>query len=457
MPSLRPRVTAANPRGLPATLPGWRVVAGAFLVCLAGWGAIYAYAAVAPALAVAAGVPDASVSLVYAIAAGSCFLAGALAGPVADRCGPRRPAIAGMLAVGLGLVLATQATSLTGLCLTFGLLTGGGAGLAYIPAMAAVQCWFVARRGLASGLAAMGIGVATILVPPVAAALAPLGDWRVQLGLLGTALTAIGLLGAALLAAPSKAHGPAPDGAACTAHVVPEGLPFAAVRRSPDFARLYLAVMLVSVPAALPFAHLAPFAEEAGLTRADALALVGLIGVGSILGRVALGFIADLLGRQATLLGCCIGVCLASLAWAVAGPAALAPFAVAFGAFQGGFVALSSSVVVDLFGRRTAARTSGLLLTGRGIAVLAGAPAFAEAAARIGYGAPIAFAALSGALGCVLLWQVGRGETTVGQPACAWWAQPRPDRTPRRDGAPRCPAALPGAPGRARHELFGTV
>ena len=158
------------------------MVAGAFLVLMAGWGAVYSYAAFTCDLAPAFGASPASVSLVYALAEGSSFLVGVVAGPLADRTGARLPAAAGMLAVGAGLALAGGARSLPELCPSYGLLVGVEVGLAYVPAMAAVQCWFVARRGLASGLAAMGIGVGTMLVPPLAAALAPLGDWRAELG-----------------------------------------------------------------------------------------------------------------------------------------------------------------------------------------------------------------------------------------------------------------------------------
>jgi MFS family permease len=62
--------------------------------------------------------------------------------------------------------------------LVIGLGIGLGIGFAYVPATAAVQRWFVAWRGLASGMAAAGIGVGTALVPPAAWAAAALGGWR---------------------------------------------------------------------------------------------------------------------------------------------------------------------------------------------------------------------------------------------------------------------------------------
>jgi MFS family permease len=393
------------------TLPhrGWRVAAGAFLVLLAGWGAINSYAAFACDLGRAFDASPASVSLIYALSGGSCFLVGALAGPLADLIGPRRPAATGMLLAGFGLGLAGQATSLPGLCLTYGLLVGTGVGLAYVPALAAVQCWFVARRGWASGLAAMGIGIGTLLVPPVTRSLEALGDWRAELLALGTLVTAVGLAGALLLDGRPEKHELQPDGlrqpeaTRPRAPAVLEGLPLAAVRRSRAFALLYFGTLLVSIPAAMPFAHLVFFAQKSGMAHQDAVALIALIGVGSIVGRVLLGAAADRIGRHTAFLGCCVGLSLATLVWPLARPALLTGFALAFGVFQGGFVALSSSVVVDLFGRRAAAGAIGLLHTGRGIALLFGPPAVAFAAAALdGYAIPLVVTALLGLLGSAL-------------------------------------------------------
>ena len=177
MPCRRSRISAC-PASLPKPASGWPVVAGAFLTLLTGWGTVYAYAALAPGMARAAGVSEEAAGLVYAIAAGSAFLVGALAGPLADRCGPRLPALLGVLLLGLGPVFASKAESLTSLALSFGLLVGAGAGLVYTPAMAAVRCRFTTRRGLACGIAASGIGAGTMLVPLAAVALEPFGEAR---------------------------------------------------------------------------------------------------------------------------------------------------------------------------------------------------------------------------------------------------------------------------------------
>lgn len=380
------------------SLRGWRVVLGAFLVLMAGWCAIYSYAAFACDLAPSFGASQASLSLIYALSGGSCFLVGAVAGPLADRIGARWPAAGGMIAAGLGLTLAGQAASIPELWLSYGLLLGSGVGLAYVPAMAAVQCWFVKHRGLASGLAAMGIGVGAALVPLVANTLSSLGDWRIQLPVFGLGVVVVGLSGALLLDGASERRGLRPDASGL------EGPPLAMIRQSPAFARLYLGTLLVSVPAAMPFAHMVAFAEEAGIAREDAVILIALIGLGSIAGRVLLGAMADRIGRHTAYLGCCMGLSCATMVWSLAGSAMLQAFALVFGLFQGGFVALCPAVVVDQFGRRAAAGATGLLHTGRAIAILLGPPGAAFLAAGFGgLTIPLAGTALLGLLGCAVL------------------------------------------------------
>ena len=73
-----------------------------------------------------------------------------------------------MLLTGLGLMAASAARSLPEVYAAYGLGVGLGVGCAYVPAIGAVQRWFVRRRGLASGLAVSGIGIGTLVMPPLA-------------------------------------------------------------------------------------------------------------------------------------------------------------------------------------------------------------------------------------------------------------------------------------------------
>jgi MFS family permease len=83
-----------------------------------------------------------------------------------------------MILTGAGLVAAGFARTLIEVNIAYGIGVGLGVGLAYVPALGAVQRWFARRRGFASGLAVSGIGVGTLVMPPLAAFLIATLGWR---------------------------------------------------------------------------------------------------------------------------------------------------------------------------------------------------------------------------------------------------------------------------------------
>jgi MFS family permease len=376
-------------------LARWRVVAGAFLVLLAGYGAIYSYAVFAEAIASEFGTGRANLTLVFAISGASCFFVAPLSGPLADRIGARVPALVGMLLVGLGLLVAASARSLVEVHAGYGLLIGIGTGFAYVPAMAGVQARFRRHRGLASGIAVSGIGVGTALVPPAAEALLALGDWRLAFVVLAIVLAGIGLAGAALL-----------DGAPLDAVAVqarPAEAPPAAAARS--FAAIWCGVVLVSLPSTLPHALLVATAQDLGLPRDAALGLLGLLGLGTIAGRFLLAALADAIGRGRVFLACSAAMSASLGLWALApGLPALQAFALLFGALQGGFVALLPAFAADGYAGRAFGGLLGRLYTARGVALLLAPPALALSMDAAGHrAAPLMAAALLGLVGAALL------------------------------------------------------
>jgi MFS family permease len=324
---------------------------------MAGFGAIYSYAAFAEPIADAFGVDRAAVAVVFALSGGSCFLTSAVSGPLGDHLGTRAMATIGMVLVAIGLIVAASARDLLGVHLGFGLLTGIGVGFAYVPAMAAVQRAFVARRGLASGIAVSGIGIGTAAVPLASDLLAAFGDWRKAFLISGLAVAIVGSVGAMLLPAGSSAP---------RRRLNTPGLPVGGL------ALAWVGTLLVSLPAVLPHAALVSSASDLGLPRSEALGLLGVIGVGTIIGRFLLAAAAaDALGHGRIFFACC-GTMAASMAlWVAAADIwGLRGFALVFGVAQGGFVALLPVFIADRFGTAQLGTAMGLLYTSRGIAFL---------------------------------------------------------------------------------------
>ena len=200
----------------PRLFYGWVVVAAGFTVTFVGFGCVYSFSAFIEPLQQDFGAARGSVSLVFSLAGFLYFALGSVSGPLADRWGSRRVAAIGMLLIGAGLALASIAQSLIEVYLAYGLGVGVGVGCSYVPAMGAVQRWFVRRRGLASGLASGGIGVGTLVVPPVAAYIIATLGWREAYLILGVIAVILGGGMALLLENDPRAHygerGLGPDG-----------------------------------------------------------------------------------------------------------------------------------------------------------------------------------------------------------------------------------------------------
>ena len=75
-----------------------------------------------------------------------------------DRFGPKLLISIGAIMSGGSWVLAAQASSLTALYVTYGVIGGFGTGIIYVGIIGLMVRWFPDRRGLATGLAAAGYG-----------------------------------------------------------------------------------------------------------------------------------------------------------------------------------------------------------------------------------------------------------------------------------------------------------
>ena len=123
----------------------------------------------------------------------------------------------------------------------------------------------------------------------------------------------------------------------------------------------------------VPFVHLVPFAVDHEVQQSSAVLLLGVIGVGSTVGRFFLGGLADRIGRQSFVLAMYVGMAVSLAIWAVAsGFWLLAAFALLFGLFYGGWVAILPALVMDYFGGRSVSGIIGVLYTSVGFGALVG-------------------------------------------------------------------------------------
>ena len=372
-------MTAMN--SIPSSTPsrifyGWFVVAGAFSVMLMGFGSAYAFSAFLESLQQEFAASRGSVSLVFSLAGFLYFGLGIVSGPLADRWGSRPLAIAGMLLTGLGLAIASTARSLPVVYAAYGLGVGLGVGCSYVPVVGAVQRWFVRRRGFASGIAVSGIGVGTLVMPPLATVLIAELGWRSAYRILGLLTAVVGVGMALLIENGPSDRGLGPDGDPVRVDAqsaAPQGFSVADAVRSRRFIGLYAACLICSFGLFVPFVHLVPYALDHGIAKSSAVLLLGLIGVGSTAGRFFLGGLADRVGRQRSVLAMFVGLALALALWACStGLWALGVFAFAYGVCYGALVALLPALLMDYFGGRNISGIIGILYTSVAFGTLVG-------------------------------------------------------------------------------------
>jgi MFS family permease len=338
------------------------VVAAAFTLMFVGFGAAYSFAAFFTPFEAEFGASRGHIALVFSVAAFIWFACGAPGGVLADRFGARRVALAGVACLAAALAIASVADSITTLYVTYSIGIGVGVGLVYVPSVGAVQPWFGSNRAFASGLAVAGIGAGNIAGPLLAEWSIGRFGWRGAYVALSLFVLVVG--GAAALAIKSK---PVPKSGP------PGGTALRAALRSPQFWLLYASLVLSCIGIFVPMVHLGPYAQDVGLTATQGVALVSLIGLGSLLGRFTIGGFADRLGRLPSLAIAYAGLGLMLLVW-LAGTsyAVLAIFAVVFGMCYGAAVALLPTIVMDLYGARAVSGIIGFLYTGAGVGTLLG-------------------------------------------------------------------------------------
>ncbi len=343
----------------------WVVVWACCMALAVIFGVSYSFASFFAALTDTFSARRADVSLVFGLSGLVYFVGGAGAGLLADRFGPRRVCSIGMLFIAAGLLGSSLAHSMAAIYAAYGVGIGIGIALVYTPAIACVQPWFTRRRGLAAGIASAGIGAGTVVVPLAATALIGALQWRGAMQALAAGVLLLGL-GATLLLKRAPAA-TASVGGAVAGHTLRQAL---ATRQ---FRWLYAMAVLASPSMFIPFAHASAAARDLGVSDARAVGLVGLIGIGSLVGRFVIGALADRVGRPLTLalaqasMGLSYGVWLGADAYG-----AFAVFAVWLGLSYGGIVSLMPALCMDLFGARAVSAIIGTLYTGAAFGNLLG-------------------------------------------------------------------------------------
>lgn len=279
---------------------GWVIVgAGALMGCVA-IGALFSLAVFLQPMSEATGWSHTGISSAMTLDFLTMGVAAFGWGMLTDRFGPRIVVLSGAILLGLGLVLASRATSLLEFQIIYGVLVGIAAGAVFAPMIATVTGWFEQHRSLAVSLVSAGMGVAPMTISPFASWLIQAYDWRTAQLVIGI-LAWVLLIPAALLV---RRPPPASAGAPGMPAEGGEGLTVAQALRSPQFIVLATTFFFCCAAHSGPIFHTVSYALTCGLSAMTAVTIYSVEGLAGLGGRIVFGLLGDRFGaRRIVVLG----------------------------------------------------------------------------------------------------------------------------------------------------------
>ena len=134
-------------------------------------GSAYAWSVFKEPIGELTGWDKSSISFAFSLAIFCLGTSAAFMGKFVEKFGPRKTGTVASILFGLGIVstgFAVSSQSLPMLYLTYGIIGGIGLGAGYVTPVSTMIRWFPDRKGLATGLAIMGFGFASMITGPIA-------------------------------------------------------------------------------------------------------------------------------------------------------------------------------------------------------------------------------------------------------------------------------------------------
>jgi len=324
-------------------------------------------------------VTSAAISLLY----GAARLEGGMDGPIygylIDRFGPRRMILLGASLAGIGFLLLSTAHSFFGFFLIY-LLTisvGMNAGF-YHPVSAAINKWFIRRRGLAFSVITASGSFSGMIMAPFLSYIILTHGWRRGALMAGCFILAIAIPAGLRIKNSPEVMGLHPDGRQSEVEF-PKSHPFPqlpmdvhfSVREALRTVHFWMLMIGISLRILVTIAlntHFVPLLVWKGMDEATSAYLVGFSALCSIPTALILGWLGDRWDKAKLCSLCLIPTIVAMIGMIFfQGKGILYFFPVAYSVTYG-VVSLNWALIGDFFGRRSYATLRGIMGIGYGTA-----------------------------------------------------------------------------------------
>jgi len=288
-------------------------------------------------------------------------LFGFLAGWMIDRYGPRRLMMLGAVFMGIALIGLSYSSTLGMFYLFYvfnalGYVVGGP-----IPCQVLISRGFEKNRGKAMGIAYLGIGAGGALVPVIATNLERSLGWQHALSILGILII--------LIAFPLPYFFKDSFRKKIKTQKSEKPISILPILKNPSFYLLAVGSMCSIGAVGGVGQHLKLYLSDLEFTQSQAANIFSLVLISSLVGRVGMGWLSDIIHRKYVMILIYIIVAIAILSLLVPPfPGRIYMFAIIFGIGLGGDYMIIPLMAGDLFGVRALGRTMGIILVADGIA-----------------------------------------------------------------------------------------
>ena len=351
---------------------GWYIVAGSFFVMAINYGSRYCFGVFVVPLASEHGWSRSVISMAATINMVVYSVGAIFVGRMLDRIAPRWIITCGAIIAAIGYVLTGFINTPLSFYLTYGVLVGlGASGLGVVVCSSSVGKWFLKKRGIALGIATMGISFGTVLLTPLAGYIGKYFSWRIGLFILGAIVFIIGIFISQTLMRKTRpeAYGLLPDGDKINfPHQKPAIPAFtkvstAAIFKDSRFWTIAICHGLIIMVVMAVFVHQVAYAMDnkiENITAATSLAVVSFAG---FFGQFFFGWFSDRLrdpkyGYFIGVVILLIGTVLLLNAHSVR---SLYLYAVIYGFGYGSLAPILPILVADRFGRHVLGSIYGML------------------------------------------------------------------------------------------------
>ena len=356
----------------PRPFYGYIMVAVSFFIMVVMWGALYSFGVFFKPVLAEFGWSSAVISGAYSLLFILLGTSSMVTGKITDRFGPRIVLVVCGCLFGLGYMLTSQISAIWQFYLFYGVIVAVGINGSYVPLVATVTRWFVKRRGMMVGIVASGVGIGTLIIPPLATQFILAYGWRNSYLIMGASSLVLVVIAATFLRRDPAQVGQLPYGAkedtVSGVNTEVSGLTLRQAMRTRPLWLLWVSFLFGGFCLQTILVHIIPHAIELGISTVIASTILAAIGGFNTAGRIIMGTAADRIGSKPAFLISMIAVS-ASFFWLLFARElwTFYPFTIVFGIAYGGFLALLSPIAAEIFGLRSAGVLLGFLHFGMAI------------------------------------------------------------------------------------------